>query len=228
MLDVDIKGLFRKLNPYSRKVFENAVGLCVSRTHYEVAVDHVLSILLDDPSNDVGQLLHHFGINPSPLLGELQRGLEKMKSGNSGRPVFSPRLLEWIGDAWLLGSVEYADGAVRSGHLFSVLAMHPDRYTAVDLDRYFEGVKLDELKRDFYRLTGASREAAEAASAGGAEAKAGAPGRPVEETAIGRFMIDFTEKARQNEIDPVFGRREIPPDDRHPGASAEEQPDRGG
>ena len=34
MLDVDIKGLFHKLNPYSRKAMEGAVGLCVSRTHY--------------------------------------------------------------------------------------------------------------------------------------------------------------------------------------------------
>ncbi|MCC7143851.1 MAG: type VI secretion system ATPase TssH [Candidatus Eisenbacteria bacterium] len=206
MLDVDIKGLFHKLNPYSRKAMEGAVGLCVSRTHYEVSVDHVLAAFLDDPNGDAAHVMRHFGVNPAPLLGDLQRGLEKMKSGNSGRPVFSPRLLEWISDAWLWGSVEFGDTAVRSGMLFSVLAMHPDRYTAVDLDRYFEAVKLDELKRDFYRIVGGSREAAQAADAAAAEGKPGLPGRPVEETAIGRFMIDFTEKARKGEIDPVFGR----------------------
>ena len=103
------------------------IGLCVSRSHYELSVDHVLAAFLDDPNGDAAHVMRHFGVNPAPLLGELQRGLEKMKSGNSGRPVFSPRLLEWISDAWHWGAVEFGDTAVLSGMLFSILARHPDR-----------------------------------------------------------------------------------------------------
>ncbi len=209
MMDVDIKGLIRKLNGYCTKSLEAAAGLCISRGHYEVGPEHLLLQMVEDPQADLQQILRHFGINPAPLLGTLQHNLERMRSGNSGRPVFSPLLLEWIQDAWVLASVEYQDTQVRSGMLLLALMLRPDRYTADDLSRPLEGIKRDELRGDLYRITTGSREAEASATEGG-KPTAGRPGRPVEETAIGRFMIDFTERARAGEIDPVFGRdREI-------------------
>jgi type VI secretion system protein VasG len=91
--------------------------------------------------------------------------------------------------------------------------LRPDRYTAEDLAQFLDGIRMDELKRDLHKIAGSSREAGETAAAeapGTAAAAAGRPVRPGEESAIGRFMVDFTEKARNGEIDPVFGRdREI-------------------
>jgi len=213
MLDVDLKGLFRKLNRTVSKSLEDAAGAAVSRSHYEVTVEHLLVPMVEDPRGDVQAILRHFEIDPSRLLAGLSHGLEKMKSGNTGRPVISPRVVGWIQDAWMLASVDYADTQVRSGTLFLALAQQPEKYLSIDLDAAFEAIRKDELKRELYRIVGNSREteaaAAEAASATGGAAGGGAPrsdGRPAEETAIGRFMIDFTEKARQGEIDPVFGR----------------------
>jgi type VI secretion system protein VasG len=209
MMDVDIKGLIRKLNGYCTKSLEAAAGLCISRGHYEVGPEHLLLQMVEDPQADLQQILRHFGINPALLLATLQRNLEQLRSGNSGRPVFSPLLLEWIQDAWVLASVEYQDTQVRSGMLLLALIFRPDRYTADDLSRPLEGIKRDELRGDLYRITTGSREAEAPATEGG-KPPAGRAGRPVEETAIGRFMIDFTDRARAGEIDPVFGRdREI-------------------
>ena len=47
-----------------------------------------------------------------------------MKAGNSGRPVFAPSLIEVITDAWLIGSVELSQSAVRSGTLLLSFALH--------------------------------------------------------------------------------------------------------
>ncbi len=211
MLDVDIKGLIQKLNRFSTKALEGAAGQCISRGHYEITVEHVLLAFLEDPEADVQKILHQYGISPARPLAALQRSLDRLKSGNTGRPVFSPMLLEWLQDAWLLTSVEHVDTRIRSGHLFLVILLRPDRYTSDDITPLFDGVKRDELRRDFYRICGGSKEAeAPPAEPGAAAAAGAAPGRPVEETAIGRFMVDVTDKARRGEIDPVLGRdREI-------------------
>jgi type VI secretion system protein VasG len=209
MMDVDIKGLIRKLNRFCTRSLEAGAGLAISRGHYEVTTEHMFLQLLEDPQGDVQQILHHFGINPAPLLGGLQRDLEGMRSGSSGKPVFSPLMLEWFQDAWLLSSVEYGERQIRSGVLLLALSLRPERYTGADLLQYLDGIKRDELRTDLYRITVGSRETEGPSQEPGA-VPTGRPGVPAEETAIGRFMIDFTERARADQIDPVFGRdREI-------------------
>jgi type VI secretion system protein VasG len=209
MLELDIKGLVRRLNRYTKRSLEAAAGLCISRGHYEVTAEHLLLQFLEDPEADVLKIFRHYGINPARLLAAVQHALDRFRGGNSGRPVFSPLLLEWIGDAWMMASVEHQDTAVRSGTLLLVLALRPDRYASTDLSEHLEGIKKDELRGDLYRICAGSREAEAPADASGAPTP-GAPGRPAEDTAIGKFTVDLTERARRGEIDPVFGRdREI-------------------
>jgi len=209
MMDVDIKGLIRKLNRYCTKALETAAGQAISRGHYEITPEHLLLQLIDDPQGDVQQILRHHRIDPAPTLRVLQRSLDGMRAGNTGRPVFSPVLLEWFQDAWVLASVEYQDGWIRSGHLLLSHLLRGGRYLSEDLPREVEEIPRDELRQKLYKITIGSKEA-EAAPAEGGAPRDGGPARPAEETAIGRFMIDFTEKARRDEIDPVFGRdREI-------------------
>ncbi len=206
-MDVDIKGLINKLNGPSRRALEAAAGNCVSRGHYEVTVEHLLLQFLEDPAGDVQAILRHFEINPAALLRTVQHVLERVRAGNTGRPVFSPLLLGWIQDAWLTVSVDYGDDRVRSGGLLLALVQKPDRFTDEDLSGYLEPIRKDELKRDLYRITASSSEHE---AVGEGEPRPQGPARPADETAIGRFMIDFTDRARKGEIDPVFGRdREI-------------------
>jgi len=78
-------------------------------------------------------------------------------------------------------------------------------------------IRLDELKREFSHIVHASGEEQQVAATSGASGApagggggGGAPGKGGDDSAIARFMIDFTEKARAGQIDPVFGRdREI-------------------
>jgi len=212
-MDLDLKGLIRKLDRTCTRALESAAGLCVSRTHYEVTVEHVLNVLIEDTGADIAPILRHFEIESSQFLREIQRTLERQRSGNTGRPVFSPLLVNWLQDAWLYASVEFGENAVRSGLLLYTMARRPERYTSEDLSSILDRIRLDEFKRDFASITAASPEAqqvAAATSTASAPSMAAGAGRPGDESAIARFMIDFTEKARQGAIDPVFGRdREI-------------------
>src|SRR4029079_16743521 len=157
-MDLDLKGLIRKLDRTCTRALEGAAGLCVSRTHYEVTVEHMLAVLVEDANADVGPILKHFEIESSQLLRALQRVLESQRSGNTGRPVFSPLLVNWLQDAWLYASVEFGEMSVRPALVLHTRVRRQERYTAEDLSPLLGKIRLDELKRDFSHIVHASGE----------------------------------------------------------------------
>ena len=92
MLDLDLRRLIGRLNAYSKRSLEAAAGLAVTRGHYEVSIEHVLHVFVEDSQHDVQSALRHFEIDPAVMRKGLQSVLESMKTGNQGRPVFSPAL----------------------------------------------------------------------------------------------------------------------------------------
>ena len=50
---VDFAPLVSRLNTSCRGALENAAGTCLSRTHYEITVEHLMARLLEDPQGDV-------------------------------------------------------------------------------------------------------------------------------------------------------------------------------
>ncbi len=203
MLTVDIKELLRRLNKFCTRCLEGAAGLCVSRAHYEVAVEHFLLKLLEEPNADIQMVLRYFEIDPGRLGAALQRTIEEFKTGNPGKPVFSPSLLEWIQEAWLVGSVDLGLPRIRSGVLFLVLLSNPSRFTWGKYVDTLTNVRVEEFRREFFNIVGNSVETEVV------EERPSVPteeGRPVGETALEKFCINFTQKARDGEIDPVFGR----------------------
>ena len=89
MITVDIKALLTRMNNLCTATLQNAAGLCVSRTHYEVTVEHFLAKLLEDPRSDVPLILHAFGLDTGRVQKALEETLEDFKTGNAGKPVFS-------------------------------------------------------------------------------------------------------------------------------------------
>jgi type VI secretion system protein VasG len=211
-MNVNLRSLITKLNHTSRNALEAAAGLCVSRTHYDVEVEHYLIKLLEAGGGDFEPIRRRFEINDSRLIAELTRVLDGFKTGNARTPGFSPHLVKAIEEAWKGGSLEFGLDQIRSGCI--ILALVSD----VELARLIrpssrELQKIDPqiLLGEFQTIVGNSSENAEAALGG----PAAAPGAPV--TAAGgkspnlnQFTIDVTANARAGKIDPVLGRdREI-------------------
>ncbi len=212
MAKIDIKPLFQRMNPFCTRSLEGAAGLCISRGHYEVTVEHVLLRMLDDPTSDPAMILAHFEAETPKLQRSLQRAVDALRSGNAGKPVFSPVLIEWIKDGWLVASVEWSLPQIRSAALVAVLAGDPGRYLADDHPE-IEKIRAEDLRRSHIDiLAGSSEEAAlrqaEAQAAAGRPAPGGAPGAAG--GALARFATNFTAAAKVGKVDPVFGRdREI-------------------
>ncbi|MBF0200997.1 MAG: type VI secretion system ATPase TssH, partial [Desulfamplus sp.] len=205
MLSVDTKSLLMHLNDFCTSTLQNGAGLCVSRTHYEVSVEHFLIKLLDDPRSDLSLILQHFTVDPGSLQKKMEYALEEFKSGNPGKPVFSPRLLELFQDGWMVSSIDLGEGKIRSGAILCALLAKPLSYISGNYGDLLKKIKREALMEQFWTITRGSMEAPSKRE--GALGSAGAPsgGKPGEGF-IEKFCNNFTEKARQGGIDPVFGR----------------------
>ncbi|MBS3780629.1 MAG: hypothetical protein KGY41_09560, partial [Desulfovermiculus sp.] len=86
MITVDIKSLLNRLNTYCTNALEAAAGACVSRTHYEVTVEHMLLKLMEEPKSDLVLLLKQFEIDPGKMLASMEHVIEQFPTGNAGKP----------------------------------------------------------------------------------------------------------------------------------------------
>lgn len=205
MITVDIKSLLGRLNTHCTRSLEAAAGLCVSRTHYEVSLEHMLSKLMEDPQSDLPLILRHFEIDPARLKKLIDRSLESLKTGNAAKPVFSPLLMDWFQEAWLVGSINLGDHRIRSGALILALLNRPSQFSSGECADLLRTISKDALLAGFPEIVKNSDEK----RSEGREISEDED-LPADATALGRFCVDFTQKARDGEIDPVFGRdREI-------------------
>src|SRR5687767_2039063 len=120
-MGVNMRSLIGKLNDPARRALENAAGFCLSRTHYDVEIEHYLMKLLDSSDNDFAAIARQFGVDKSRLAGELTRSLDKLKSGNGRPPQIGPYVWKMVTEAWTIGSIDYNAGQVRTG--FTILAL---------------------------------------------------------------------------------------------------------
>ena len=211
---VALRALIAKLDPQVRSALEAAAGLCLSRTHYDVEVEHVLLKALDATDTDLAHALRHFGVDRSRLAAELQRALDRLKTGNARTPALSPALARLLTQAWTIGSVELGAQQVRTGHVLLALVADEDAARQVREELPSLGrVSAEALRAAFDRIVVESVEAAAALGAGtpATAAAAGAPRadgpRPGSRTPLlDQYAVDLTANARAGRIDPVLGR----------------------
>ena len=201
---VEFKGLVDRLNQECRQALENAAGTCVSRLHYEITIEHMLARLLDNPTGDIQLIAKQLEIDPGHFARALEHVIEGFKTGNSGRPQFSELLPELFADAWLIASVELFETSIRSGALFAAFVSRSSFYASGAYTTLLKGLDKAKIMHALAIVAGKSSEVAQGSGhLGGAAGPAGAPAGG---SAISRFCEDFTAKARDGKIDPVFGR----------------------
>ncbi len=208
MTGVDLKALLDKCNGFATQALTTAAGQAVTRTHYEVTIEHFLLACLGDARSDIPLALERFGIDLSKVTRLLDATLDDFRSGNSGRPVFSPLLIELLENAWLIASVDLGLSQIRSGAVLLAFLRKPAIYAQGSYADVFASVSRDDLLRDFASLVQASEEKCAVAQATSATESSLASVGGGGESFIAKFCEDFTAKARDGKIDPVFGRDE--------------------
>jgi type VI secretion system protein VasG len=207
-MSVNLKSLIGKLNNPTRSALEAAAGLCLSRTHYNIEIEHFLLKVMEATDTDVSRIFYRFGINQSRLSAELTRSLDKLKSGNARTPAISPSVLKMMTTAWTLGSIDYGAAQIRTG--FTILALTQDEELARvmrEVSREFEKIEAEALKKDFVSIVAGSHEDEVTATAGETPAGGGAPRPGGGKTAnLDQYTVNLSENARKGKLDPVLGR----------------------
>ena len=204
-----IKTLLERLNDHCADTLDAAAGFASGRTHYEVSIEHLLIKLLEDGSGDLTRIFRAFNIDADTLWQGMLQHLAKNRSGNAGKPSFSPFMLQWFEQAWINASLYYGHDRIRSGVLFDALLEIKDRLPGGHFSQ-LDGISQETLRQEFQSITDGSVEsivAAKSTAEGGSAERPSAAISPVPDGgALAQFTIDVTARARAGEIDPVFGR----------------------
>jgi len=207
---IDLKSLVGKLNDPCRRALEAAAGLTLSRSHYNVEIEHWLLKLLDLRDGDLVACLKHYEVDEGRLASDLNKVLDRLKTGNSRAPALSPQIVNLAREAWLLASLAGNASRIRSGHLLAAL-LSDDTLAPVALQAsaQFGRIPPEALRKDLAKITAGSAEDQVAAAASGAPGEApagGAAGGPPSGGALDQYTIDLTARAKAGKIDPVLGR----------------------
>lgn len=202
MIRIELPVLVERLNPICRHMLEEAAALCVNHQGAEIRIEHLLLKMLETPLSDVRQILKVAEVEVEELKTLLQPSAADGSYGQ-GYPSFSPMLVEWLQDSWLLASAELQHAQLRSGVMLLVLLMTPQRYLPGSVTRLLAKVNRELLRQQFDEWVKESAETQVTTTSGGKTAQAALP---ADASLLARFTVNVTEQARQGSLDPVLCR----------------------
>ena len=180
-----------KLTAMSRDAYTAAVRLALTNGNPTVEPAHLLSALLLIPDNTVGPLLASQGADPKDVAARAQQMIAALPSSSGasvGQPTLSGAVARVLAEAETQAQ-KMGDQFVATEHLLIGLAA-----VESDVRRLFaeRGVTADKLVKAFNDRRGGKRVTS-------AESEGG-------ESALDKYSIDLTERARAGKLDPVIGR----------------------
>ncbi len=213
MAQIDLKQLIGKFNETCRRSLESATGLCMSRSHYNIEIEHWLFKILEIPGSDLEIIVRQYDIDPSRFITDISHSLDGFKTGNSRPPALSPDLVKLAKEGWLVGSVDMSDYALRTGHLIAALLSDENlSRIANGMSDEFKKISIENLKAGFHSILADSVETGQAGAGplpGGKSRAPGVPGQPPaggDTPSLDQYTIDLTDRAKAGNIDPVLGR----------------------
>ncbi|MBD2809558.1 type VI secretion system ATPase TssH [Xenorhabdus sp. Vera] len=202
MIQIDLPTLVNRLNPMTRHALEAAAASCVSQQQPEITVAQLLLQMIDTPLSDMRLILNKADIDKDLLKEQLDQVMTHHQSLVQSYPNFSPMLVEWLQDSWLLASTEMQHSELRSGVMLIALLFSPLRYLAPQTGRLLAGINRELLRQNFAEWTNGSAEQPFAA-----DDKEGQGVHPANsDSLLARFTQNMTEQARKGKLDPVLCR----------------------
>ncbi|ALM85923.1 type VI secretion system ATPase TssH [Bordetella sp. N] len=210
MSDIGRAELFGKLDPLLYQALESATAFCKLRGNPYVELAHWLHQILQTQDSDLHRILRRFDIDTGRVQADLVQALDQLPRGAGSVSDLSEHIDHAVERAWVLASLRYDAGRIRSGHLLTGLVKtYSLRNVLLGMSGLFARVVPDVLLEQLADITAGSPETAGAGQdanhhGDAPPAAAGGKGR----SALAQYAVDLTAKARNGEIDPVSGRDE--------------------
>ncbi|KVU67216.1 type VI secretion system ATPase TssH [Burkholderia ubonensis] len=207
MSDIGRVTLFGKLNPLLYETLEQATGFCRLRGNPYVELAHWLKQILQRPDGDLHRILRRFEVDAAALDRAIVAALDRLPRGAGSVSDLSVHIDDAVERAWVYATLKYDAAQIRGAMLLLAILKTPQlRSVLYGIAREFERVVPDVLADALEAIVDGSPEAQPAARAGlgGDAALRAAPA--ADGSALARFAVDLTARARAGEIDPVVGR----------------------
>lgn len=224
--------LLRRLNPYCARALEAAASLCRTRAHAHITPEHWLLKLLEQGEGDITVIALRYELDMDGLWQALLDHMDTLPRSVRDKPQLSDSLITLLQQAWLNAATE-DNAQIRGVHLLMALV---EKNSLLKCDGLWPLLSVGRVQLERLRglLDGQSderpevqREAAlaqmqvpgtethpsppqsDSDEISGADIS-GTPQQPGLSPALQRvldkFTLDVTAKAREQKIDPVFGR----------------------
>ncbi|MBL8896678.1 MAG: type VI secretion system ATPase TssH [Planctomycetes bacterium] len=191
----------------SRRALEGAAGLCLSRSHYNVEIEHWLLKILETPGSAMEAALRRFEIDVAQIARDLNKCLERLKTGNSRPPALAPSIVDLAREGWLVASLDFEAGEASSGHLLIALLSNDTlARQAREISPLFDKVVVETLRKEFPSIAANASESQRAAAPAGGASSDARPRGSGKTPNLDQFTVDLTERARAGAVDPVLGR----------------------
>ncbi|WP_445496000.1 type VI secretion system ATPase TssH [Photorhabdus sp. SF281] len=202
MIQIDLPTLVNRLNPMTRHALETAAAQCVSQQQPEITVSQLLLQMINTPLSDVRAIFSQAEVDSDLLKEQLDQMILHHQTMVQAYPNFSPMLVEWLQDSWLLASTEMQHQELRSGVMLMTLLFSPSRYLTPQSARLLSGINRELLRQNFTQWTAGSAEQPVVENDKNGQGKTTANS----DSLLARFTQNMTEQARQGKLDPVLCR----------------------
>jgi type VI secretion system protein VasG len=199
-MDIDLDSLIAHLGKDARSILEGSSGKCVSRGGYEITIEDFLLELLDTPHNELTQILNQFEISVIKVNRAIQLS-QDLRSGNTSHPVFSPLLIDWLQESWLLCSLKLNIDYISPGAMILALLANPNRFGRMAYFDLMESISTEKLFNLIQGLISDDYPMEDTLSASNTPSH-----NNNSDNALKKYTVDFTQQAEKGEIDPVFCR----------------------
>ena len=184
---------------------DRATDLCIKRTNPELEVAHWLFTLNEKVDNDYHKIASFFGMETARIQADLVRALDSLPRGASRVSSLSKLLVDALELGWVTCSLGFGETVLRTGHVLMALAKNTTLKTYLGgLSAEFRKINVDTLEQQFQAITEGSAESSARPTSTGSEVEQAY--NDTGKSALDRFAVDLTERARKGEIDPVLCR----------------------
>jgi len=196
-MKLDLKKLVETLDLNSKQNLQNAAQRCIVRGGGEILIEDLLFVLLENEYSVLNALLKQYTIASETMLKVLQNGVKTQQSESSS-PVFSPSLVQWLEDAYMLAKLEMELGEITEAALLISMLQNSIKYSNAAYFKVLEKIDATEASA---LILGLVKEASIVKNPPSSK-----KAQTTSDDDLEKYTTDVTELAREGKIDPVLCR----------------------
>ena len=198
-MKIELKKLIDNLDQTARAYLESAVQRTITRGGSEILIEDILYVMLQNEESILQKLLQQYEIDASLMYEALEKSVKPRIGSESSNPVFSPALIHWIENTYLLNKLELGLDEITELSLMFAMFEYSDHYLTTNYFALFSEIPSSEVTT---LLKGFLHEAKTQVPAQSSSNRASsAQGSELE-----KYTVDLTQAAREGKIDPVLSR----------------------